>query len=48
MEIKGVKIEGTFDVERWFDTIARLLTDRGNGVQVDVTVTPKDKNKKSA
>lgn len=46
MQIKGVKIEGTFDIERWYQTIARLISER-EGVQVDVTVTPK-KTKKSA
>ncbi|MDE7426114.1 MAG: hypothetical protein K2N51_20850 [Lachnospiraceae bacterium] len=47
MQIEGVKIEGTFDVERWFQTIANLISQR-EGVQVTVKVTPKDKDKKSA
>lgn len=46
MKIEGVKIEGKFDVERWYDTIAYLISQR-EGVQVEVTVTPK-KTKKSA
>ena len=48
MQIEGVKIEGTFDVERWFQTIADLISKRQEGVQVTVKVTPKDKNKKPA
>lgn len=47
MQIEGVKIEGTFDVERWYQTIAKLISQR-EGVQVTVTVKPKNKDEKSA
>lgn len=48
MQIEGVKIEGNFDVELWFKTIADLISKRQEGLQVTVKVTPKDKDKKSA
>ncbi|MCI8409298.1 MAG: hypothetical protein HFJ09_08535 [Lachnospiraceae bacterium] len=47
MQIEGVRIEGHFDIERWYQTIAHLISER-EGVTVSVTVTPKDKNKKTA
>ena len=48
MDIPGVQVEGTFNAQRFFDTLAMLISNR-EGVQVTVTVTQEPKeNEKTA
>lgn len=48
MDIPGVQVEGTFNAQRFFDTLAMLISNR-EGVQVTVKVTQEPKeNEKTA
>jgi|GEM_PF-874315 hypothetical protein len=44
MDIPGVQVEGTFNAQRFFDTLAMLISNR-EGVQVTVKVTQEPKEK---
>ncbi len=39
----GVKVEGTFDVQRFFGTLARILSAREN-MNITVRVLPNEEN----
>lgn len=46
-QIAGVQVEGTFNVQRFFDTLAALLS-RREGVTITVKVTKKDEQQQKA
>lgn len=48
LRAQGIKVNGTFDVQNFFDTFARILS-RKYGIEITVTITRenevKDENK---
>lgn len=45
----GVEVKGTFNVQRFFETLARILSERENmNITVKVTQQQEEKKKKTA
>ena len=45
MEIEGVQVKGTFDVQKFFDTLAMILSQK-YGVTITVKVSKKEDERK--
>lgn len=47
MEVAAVEIKGTFNAQRFYETLARILSEREN-VKITVKVTEREKKEETA
>ncbi len=42
LQAKGIEVRGTFDAQKFYETIARILSARYNNVEIKVKVIKKE------